>query len=182
VPTGFPGLDSLLPFGGWPCGAVTEILPAREGMGELGLVMPVLARSTGEGLWVVWVAPPYLPYAPALHAAGVVLSRTLLVRPSPECSVREGLWAAEQALASGVCGAVLTWVQSCGDRELRRLQLAAERNASLAFLFRPAEEAVKPSPAALRLRLTPAPGGMTVDVVKCRGGWPRKGFLSMFRR
>jgi len=37
VACGFPELDAELPGGGWPAGALTEILPAHEGIGELRL-------------------------------------------------------------------------------------------------------------------------------------------------
>src|SRR6266576_2016146 len=37
LPCGFPGLDAELPGGGWPAGALTEILPAHEGIGEMRL-------------------------------------------------------------------------------------------------------------------------------------------------
>src|SRR6266581_3067514 len=43
LPCGFPGLDAELPGGGWPAGALTEILPAHEGIGELRLLGPALA-------------------------------------------------------------------------------------------------------------------------------------------
>src|SRR2546430_13734680 len=70
LPCGFPGLDAELPGGGWPAGALTEILLAHEGIGELRLLGPALAGLSRRGLRLVWVAPPHLPYAPALAAAG----------------------------------------------------------------------------------------------------------------
>src|SRR5258708_38997290 len=70
IPCGFPGLDAELPGGGWPAGALTEILPAHEGIGELRLLGPALAGLSQLGLRLAWIAPPHLPYAPALAAAG----------------------------------------------------------------------------------------------------------------
>jgi len=165
--TAFPALDDLLPGGGWPLGALTEILLPREGVGELRLIMPALARLSREGRWLAWVAPPHLPYAPALAAWEVRLSRVLLVQ-APVASDR--LWAAEQALRSGACGAVLTWLQECEDRALRRLQLAAERGSCWGILFRPLRFADRPSPAALRLQMGAEPGGLAVQILKGRGG------------
>jgi protein ImuA len=150
-------------------GALTEILPAREGIGELRLVMPALARLSREGRWLVWIAPPHIPYAPALAACGVELSRVLLVYPRFE---REQFWAAEQSLRSAACGACLFWSQSAHERGLRRLQLAAEAGRSWALLFRIEQAAAHASPAALRLRLSPAAGGIAVSILKRRGGWP----------
>ncbi|HVJ13203.1 MAG TPA: damage-inducible protein, partial [Burkholderiales bacterium] len=79
VPTGHAVLDAELPGGGWPSGALTEILGNREGIGELQLVLPALAALTWAGKRVVWLAPPYLPYAPALAAAGVNLEHVAVV-------------------------------------------------------------------------------------------------------
>lgn len=163
--TGFAALDSLLPGGGWQLGALTEILAAREGIGELGLLMPALARLTGEGRLAVWVSAPYWPYGPALAARGVKLSRTILVgAPTP----RETLWATEQALRSGACGAVLAWGTGADGRCLRRLQLAAEEGRCLGVLFPPATTAATPSPAALRLAVEATPGGLAVRILKGR--------------
>src|SRR5689334_25350394 len=99
VSSGFPGLDAQLPGGGWPAGAVTEILPAHEGIGELRLLGPALASR--RGLRLAWITPPHLPYAPALAAAGIDVSMLVVVRAA---SLKESLWATEQALASNACG------------------------------------------------------------------------------
>jgi len=82
-----------------------------------------------------------------------------------------GLWAVEQALRSGSCSAVLAWPAAIEPTALRRLQLAAEAGAALAFLFRAPDAAAEPSPAALRLRVQPTADGWLVEVLKRRGGW-----------
>src|SRR2546422_11607698 len=70
ISCGFPGLDAELPGRGWPAGALTEILPAHEGIGELRLLGPALAGLSKRGLRLVWVGPPPLPHAPAPAPAG----------------------------------------------------------------------------------------------------------------
>jgi cell division inhibitor SulA/protein ImuA len=167
VATGFAPLDELLPGGGWPLGAVTEVLSSHEGVGELRLLVPALAGLSLLGRRIAWVNPPHVPYPPAFAASGVALSRVLLVCAG---SNRDRLWAAEQCLRSGACGAVLAWPQECDNQSLRRLQLAAERGRGLGFLFRSQRAAGASSPAALRLRLAPISGGVVVEVVKGRGG------------
>lgn len=167
LPTGFAELDKLLPGGGWPCGALTEILVEREGIGELGLLIPALVRLSRDSGWVVWVAPPHVPYAPALAAAGLGLQRLLMVRPP---SATDACWAAEQALRSGAGNAVLAWLATPDERHLRRLQLAAETGRAWGVLFRPAGAVAGRSPAALRLRLEPAAHGLVVHILKRRGG------------
>ena len=79
VPTGFPALDAELPGGGWPAAALTEILPQHEGIGELRILGHALASLSARGRWLAWIAPPYLPYAPALQAAGIDLARLIVV-------------------------------------------------------------------------------------------------------
>jgi len=167
LPTGFAALDALLPCGGWPLGAVTEILLPQEGIGELRLLVPALAEQSRQGRWIAWIDPPHVPYAPALAAMGVRLSRVLLVSAGTD---RDRLWAAGQCLRSGACGAVLAWPGGCGDRDLRRLQLAAGKGGGLGILFRPSLPAVRPSHAALRLRLARSPRGAVVEILKGRGG------------
>ncbi|MSQ51387.1 MAG: translesion DNA synthesis-associated protein ImuA [Betaproteobacteria bacterium] len=171
--SGSTALDAELPGGGWPVGALTEILPAHEGIGELRLLGPALAAISEQGQNLVWVAPPYMPYAPALTAAGIDMARLFIVRAN---SGRDTLWATEQALASNACGAVLAWLpmartsQAARYPALRRLQLAAERGQSLALLFRPPECERESSPAALRIAVCTADGGLAVRIFKRRGG------------
>ncbi len=160
-----PELDALLPGGGWPQGALTEIQYPQEGLAEVSLVLPTLAALSRQGRRIAWVAPPHLPYAPALQQAGLDLRRFLLIRaPDPGAA----LWALEQTLRSGACAAVLGWPTTADHRALRRLQLAAEAGDCLAFIFLLQQQAPHTSPAALRLRLHPG----RVEILKRRGGWP----------
>ena len=105
-------------------------------------------------------------HAPAWAAAGIDLEHLQIVSAEP----RDALWAAEQCLRSGACGAVLCWPQRADDRALRRLQVAAEAGQCLGLAFRPLREACNPSPAALRVALEPSTDGVRrLRVLKCRG-------------
>jgi cell division inhibitor SulA len=167
ISSGFGELDQALPGGGWPLGALTELLHEQAGIGELRLFMPALARLSRQGRWVAMIAPPYIPYAPALAACGMDLSRLLLVHPR---NPKEGLWALEQALRTGTCAAVLAWPREIDERNLRRLQLAAETGRSWGVLFRPRAAAGDASPAALRLEAEPDEEHTLLRLLKCRGG------------
>jgi hypothetical protein len=169
VPTGLPELDAQLPGGGWPCGSLSEILFEYDGLGELSLLLPALAELTCKRQRVVFVAPPYIPYAPALSAHGLDLRYVVQIDAPPA----DGAWSAEQCLRSGSCGAVLSWMPQADYTQLRRLQLAAESGDALAFLFRPARAAAKASPAALRLQLHADAGHVEVEILKCRGNLER---------
>lgn len=163
--TGHAALDAALPGGGWPGSALSEILHAAEGVGEMRLAWPVLARLSQAGERIVLVAPPHRPFAPAWQAAGIVLERLHVVNAG---SAKDALWATEQCLRSGSCGAVLCWPQRADDRVLRRLQVAAETGQTLALAWRSMEAARNPSPAALRVIIDTAPSALRV--IKCRGG------------
>jgi protein ImuA len=181
VPTGFQELDRSLPGGGWPLGAVTEIFVEGYGVGELGLLMPALAALTKENpatakKWIAWVAPPFVPYAPALQQHGVNIDRLLMIHPSAGNKSR--LWAIEQAVRSGSSAGVLAWIapadtgRDTEDVILRRLQLAAEDQGCWVVLFRPPSARLARSPAALRIRVSQAPATARVEILKCRGGRP----------
>lgn len=165
-PTGHAQLDLQLPNGGWPEASLSEILLNAPGSGELQLLWPTLARLTRAQERVVLVAPPLVPYAPAWLQAGVDL-RWLVLVDAPE---QDALWATEQCLRSGSCGAVLCWPRRVDDRGLRRLQLAAATGQTLGFACRSLREAANPSPAALRLAVDAWP--RQVRVLKSRGALP----------
>ena len=175
-PSGHAAHDATLPTGGWPDAALTELLLPRDGIGELRLVLPTLARLTRAGQDIVLVAPPYVPYPDGWRQAGVDFAHLHLVDAAP----RDALWAAEQCLRAGCFAAVLCWPRRADDRALRRLQVAAETGQALGFAFRDAREARNPSPAALRILFetgpadgVPLPTGMPrLRILKCRGGNP----------
>ncbi len=162
IATGHRELDEALPGGGWPLQALTEICHARDGLGELSLMLPAFAQAMADKRWLLFISAPHVPHAPALAAAGIDLERFAHLR----CATSDqALWAAEQALRSGVCGALALWLGHCETNALRRLQLAAEAGGSLAVLLRPLAFAEKASPAALRIALD----GDAMRIVKCRG-------------
>ncbi len=163
--TGFRELDRLL-GGGWLRGALTEVLFEQAGMGEMRLLVPALAELSRQNRWLMLLAPPMMPNATALEAAGVDTSKLLIVRPE---SVRDQLWTLEESLRSGTCSAVLAWPEGLNQAQTRRLQLAAEAGQCLGVLFRPASQAAQPSTAAVRLQLQAGPRGTQVDLRKRRG-------------
>ena len=171
APTGFEVLDRALPGGGWPLGAVSEVLHAQLGVGELSLALPLIARLTQAGRPVALVAPPMLPYAPRLAVSGVQLSKLLVVDRAERDSEQNALWCAEQLLRAAA-GAVLLWIEKADAHALRRLQLAAEENDSCVLLYRSERHAAESTPSALRLRIWRDNATPQIEVLKCRGAKP----------
>lgn len=169
LPTGFATLNRALPNGGWPRAGLIEILSAQVGVGELNLLLPVLAWLTHRpsARWCAWISPPFEPFAPALAAQNLQLDRIVVARGESS-----SLWAFEQALGSGACEAVLGWALSSRlrARDIRRLHLAGEKGRTLGVLFRPVQVANESSSAMLRLVVEPAEQGARVTLLKSRGG------------
>lgn len=166
LPTGFDALDRVLPGGGWPRAALSEILFPADGVGELRLLLPALVMLGREGRPIVLVAPPYLSFPAAWIAAGVDLRWLQIV----QAGEADAMWATEQCLRSAACAAVLCWPRQADTATLRRLQLAAETGQTTGFMLRPSQAAAQASMAAVRIGIETGPSRLRV--LKCRGGNP----------
>jgi hypothetical protein len=167
-PTGNPELDSVL-LGGWPSGALSQIMSRETGLG-FSLLVPLFARLTQARKCVAVIAPPYIPYAPGLVERGVLLQNLVWIQPTNH---HDALWAAEQILRSGVFGAVALWSAPLGMTPERRLQLAAQAGHSVAVVCH-GISAASHSVATVRLAVSSAPGALLINVERCRGSRPGK--------
>lgn len=78
----WPGLADLLPDGGVPRGVVELAAPrALGGSTSLALAAVRAGQARGEDTWCAWIDPEGTLHAPGVVAAGVDLSRMLVVRP-----------------------------------------------------------------------------------------------------
>lgn len=169
--TGFSRLDALLHDGGWPQGALTELLLETTGIGELRLLAPLLQHLSQASGYLVLVDPPFIPYGPALKNMGINIEQLFVVQTS---AVNRKVWAAYQALISRSCATVLVWFQghSPYKNEIRKLSLGARQGQCWGIIFRQAEAAQHPSSARLRLRLcTDDKGRCRLNILKQAGGW-----------
>ena len=160
-PTCDASLDAQLPGGGWPVGAMTEVLQPQGVHSEWRLLLPALARC-GQGP-VVLVGAPQLPFAPALAAQGLQAQRLLWITAQ---TVSQRLWATEQALRCAEVDAVLVWLSATRAEpvradQLRRLQMAAAEHRKLLFVMRPDSVQAEASPAVLRVQVAPVHGAGT---------------------
>ncbi|MCG8413377.1 MAG: translesion DNA synthesis-associated protein ImuA [Pseudomonadales bacterium] len=171
--TGFPELDDILPGRGWPRSGLVEVVTRHWGMGELQLLMPLMRSMIAQGKWILWVAPPYQLYAPALVQAGIDTRQVLIVKADTSC--RDALWSMEKALQTQNCGLVLAWQNWLPGRVLRRLQLAGETGETLGVLFKHNDSKYSPSPMRMQIKDSPDNNGefseAEVTLLKARGNF-----------
>ena len=148
------------------------MLLTQAGIGELRLILPVLQQLT-QNAYVMWINPPFIPYATALEACGVNTRNILVVRTQ---SHEDTLWSMERCCLSSGCAGVLAWPdeRKLNIKETRRVQLAARSGCTLALFFRPISATTRSSLAELRLALRPTHSvdQLSLDIVKRKGGWP----------
>ncbi len=165
--TGFAPLDRALHQGGWPSSGSSEFLCDTPGIGELELVMPTLSQLNRDRP-IAWLNPPYLPFAPGLVQHGLAAQQQWLIHAHRQ----HQLWAAEEALRSGVFGALLSWSANCppNDKQLRRLHLAAREGHCWHLHFRPSRCQLQASPAPLRVQVEGGPRDIKLVILKQYGG------------
>ena len=179
VATGYGVLDAVLPGGGWPQGALVEVLQPQAGQQEWGLLAPGLARALNAPATLdepgvkltALVGAPYWPFGPALGARQIDMRRLISIHGQPG-NAPSLLWATREALQCADIGAVLAWLPDARSAHLRRLQIAAHAHHKLLFVFRPLRAQNESSPAPLRLLLEGAveeAGNLRVHVLKRRG-------------
>ena len=167
VSTGFTELDHVLPTQGWPNKALIEMTVPYWGIGELRLLLPAMLRLNQQKRQIVWVAPPYLPYAPALANAGLDLQYVLVV----DAQSGNISWAMERLLYTESCGMVLAWPVHLSSLETRRLQLAAEAGETIGVVLHTVDTKWRATCAALRLHIQSVTNGVAVNIIKARGGF-----------
>ncbi len=151
ISTGYAALDVMLPHGGWPVGAITEIFCPDDSRFALPLIWPALARLSQAKRWLAMIAPPNAPSGGQLQAEGIDLSHVLMIHPH---ATSNGLWAVEHALRAGTCAAVLSWVSHADHHSMQDLRGAALAGNSCGLIFRPERAMEQPSAAGMRLRLS----------------------------
>jgi protein ImuA len=173
LPFDLAALDSCLPEGGLPCGALHEIVPAPYAMpAALGFTAAILARFVysppprhppayppPQGGRIFFILPSYelglhgrlygQLYGHGLRALGLEPARLVLVEPAHR---RDTLWAIEEAVRSGVPAAVAGIIDKLDLKLSQRLQLAATEAGVPLLLIRSAHN-LESSAAATRWRV-----------------------------
>jgi protein ImuA len=193
LPFGIAAIDRTLPGGGLARGALHEILGAGgdEEDGALAAVFAayILGRLTGRSDGIVfWCLPRPDLYGPGLAAHGLDPGRVALVQAQRDAEI---LWAMEEGLHAPGIAAVVGEVGTLPAIASRRLQLAAERSGTTAFLLRrwrdgaqAARERALPTAAVTRWRIAALPSlpmrgepgvgwpRWRIELLRCRGGEP----------
>jgi hypothetical protein len=170
-----PPLDSALPDGGFPRGAVVELTsPANVGQG-LSVALAACAASQRESVqrggamsWCAILDPDATLFAPAVRASGVCLERLLVIRPPrsllARVAVRVALSRIFSVIVVDVGGVPGAW-RAAGERPsaqpldiwpkaTRRLALAVEQSPTTLFLLTEALlRAQTALPVAMRVEL-----------------------------
>jgi len=163
--TGFVELNHLLKTGGWPHSSLIEIQVDEWGQGELQLLLPMMAALSQQKKQLAWIAPPYTPYAPALHAAGVNLDYLLIIEQNEPADIA---WAAEKCLRHAAAALVIFCLPLADARHIRRLQVAADTGGNIGVLLHCGP--VRQTPVPLRLKTHYVEQGLCVEVLKSRFG------------
>jgi cell division inhibitor SulA/protein ImuA len=190
LPMGSP-LGELLPGGGFPSGAVVELVsPANLGHG-LSVALAACAQNQvqsvrlgGDMAWCAFLDPDRTLFGPAVQASGVRLERLLVLRPPRHLLVSTAVRVASSRLFSVIVADIASVPGAASKEEhrsesmqiwwkaARRLALAVENTNTTVFLLTKSE-AHRPShlPVAMRLELENSGiDGLVVRVAKEKHG------------
>lgn len=160
VSTGLPALDAILPENGLPTASVVEWVSECPGLSAATVSLHCAASFLQWPGCLAVVDLRHEFHAAAAEAAGISLSRLLLIRPQEPA---EALWSLEQAARCPGVRVVLCWLDRVSLTVLRRLQLAVERSGTSVFLIRPAAVLQQASWADYRLQTGGSGHGTEAD-------------------
>jgi recombination protein RecA len=201
LPLGWPELDDALPDGGLPRGIVELAAPGKlGGATSVALAAVRAAQARSARAWCAWIDPEGTLHAPGVVAAGVDLTRMLVVRTPRSLLGKVGVKVVSSGAfevvvvdvdmlssstssssgAPGVPGALAVSPSPSPSRSrgwapellVRKLALAAEPSgATVLLLTDSSKPRAAPWPVALRLELSrPDAGSLAVRVAKDRRG------------
>jgi recombination protein RecA len=201
LPLGWPELDDALPDGGLPRGIIELAAPGKlGGATSVALAAVRAAQARRPRAWCAWIDPEGTLHAPGVVAAGVDLTRMLVVRTPRSLLGKVGVKVVSSGAfevvvvdvdmlssstssssgALGVPGALAVSPSPSPSRSrgwapellVRKLALAAEPSgATVLLLTDSSKPRAAPWPVALRLELSrPDAGSLAVRVAKDRRG------------
>ena len=159
LPFGLPAIDSVLPDGGLPCGALHELVPETQAAlpAVFGFAVALLARLS-RTYPLILVVPAYgwrehgRLHGHGLNGLGLDPARVILVETAHR---KDTLWALAEALHSGAPQAVVGMIDRLDLKTSQKLHLAASDAGLPLLLIRPAQN-LESSAAATRWRISTA--------------------------
>ena len=182
----WPGLEEVLPDGGLPRGVVELATPrALGGSTSIALAAVRAGQERAGGAWCAWVDPERTLHAPGVVAAGVDLTRMLVVCPPRALLGR----ASVKIVSAGAFEVVVVDFDAISDLAsrdagtgkrkawasevlVRKLALGAEQGGTTVLLLTDAtRKRAVPWPLSLRLEMTrPSRSEISVRIAKDRRG------------
>jgi protein ImuA len=167
--TGCDAVDALLPGGGWPQGALVELIQSgTDGLAPTqavcSLLLPALVQLQQERVgcaahaahvaWVGTVGQSALAqslslFGPSLLAKGLDVSRLVWVQHASDTAKA---WAAQELLRCGDVAGVVVSLAHADAHVLRRLHYSAAQHGKYLWAIRPAQAMTQASPAVLRMQ------------------------------
>jgi protein ImuA len=197
LPFGLAALDSHLPSGGLPCGALHEIVPATQAAlpAAFGFIVAALARfsstfpEAAKNKQIIFVMPGHRSgygsrqcgrlSGHGLNGLGFDPSRAIVVETTHR---HDSLWALLEVLRSGAPQAVVGMIDRLDLKGSQKLHLAAADSGLPLLLLRPAQT-LESSAAATRWRIGTAAAARDrfgtyayprwrLQLERCRNGRP----------
>jgi len=142
LPLGLATIDSHLPDGGLPCGALHEVVPESDGCtaSAFGFIAAILACACSPREKIVFITPAHgrrphgRLHGHGIRALGLDPARLILVETAHR---KETLWAMEEAVRSAAPAAVFGVIDKLDLKLSQRLHLAASDARLPLFLLRP---------------------------------------------
>src|SRR5262249_51599533 len=134
IPLGSSGLGDLFPQQGLAAGSLGGLLPGGPGAGAGAMGLLPAGYACGGRQTPLFADPARCFYPPAARKFGLDASRIVIVRPR---TARDALHALGQALRCSAIGTAIGEFGRLQDRDVRRLQLAAESGGTMGVLLRP---------------------------------------------
>jgi cell division inhibitor SulA len=165
-----PELDNALQGGISPYGLL--MFRAHTGSGELSFLRPIIQSAAKEQQYIALINPPGLPNTDWFKQNLCDDEHLFFINSADN---DENLWAFEQCLMSGVCGAVIAWDLEANAQQLRRCHLRASQHRCQAIWFNSPKTTTgfPHSPCNAQLHLYQQNKQWYVDVLKQHGGWPQ---------
>lgn len=180
---GLGALEHAFPGKIFPRAGIHELISvnpesAASTNGFMSVILSALMQQTGSCLWI---STRRSVYPPALKAFGIEPERILFVDVN---TVKEALWATEEALKCNALTAVIGEFTALSFDESRRLQLAVEQSKVTGFIHRYQPKIENTVACISRWKISPLfsdlpdqlPGmgfpRWNVDLLKVRNGKP----------